>query len=265
MRPEPAFPLLTSPLRFRARVLLACCTVVAVGLGVLFWHQTGVDGLDRAVDDWVIRSLGRHTLLLDWLAAPPTLGPAGLTSLIMVVICLATGRLKGAILAVAAVPVASAVCDSVFKPLVDRADQAYPSGHVTSVLALTAMLTILVALPPQPLIRGRARLVIPLVMVVIDVGVAVAVIALRWHFLTDTIGGAAVGTGTVCALALLLDVPAVSRWLEPPARWLRGRCAAGATRWRGRVRRRPAATVWPAADSARRTRRRQRRSAAPVC
>jgi membrane-associated phospholipid phosphatase len=28
---------------------------------------------------------------------------------------------------------------------------------------------------------------------------------LRWHYLTDVMGGAAVGVATVCALCLLLD------------------------------------------------------------
>ena len=37
--------------------------------------------------------------------------------------------------------------------------------------------------------------------------VAVGVIGLRWHYFTDTVAGAAVGIGTVCALALVLDLP----------------------------------------------------------
>jgi membrane-associated phospholipid phosphatase len=43
--------------------------------------------------------------------------------------------------------------------------------------------------------------------------VAVGVIGLRWHYFTDTLAGAALGTGTVCGLALLLDLPAVRRRL----------------------------------------------------
>jgi membrane-associated phospholipid phosphatase len=35
--------------------------------------------------------------------------------------------------------------------------------------------------------------------------VVVAVIALQWHYFTDIVAGAAVGVGTVCALALILD------------------------------------------------------------
>ena len=35
---------------------------------------------------------------------------------------------------------------------------------------------------------------------------AAAVIALRWHYFTDTVAGVAAGTGTVLALALLIDL-----------------------------------------------------------
>lgn len=227
MRPEPAYPLLAGPLRRRAGVLLGCCAVIVVVLGLLFAHQTGIDGLDRAVDSRVTRSLGGHRSLLLWLASPAELGPAGLTSLIMVAICLMTGRLKGAILAATAIPVASALCDSVIKPLVHRSiDQDFPSGHVASVLALAAMLTVLLVLPPQPLIERRARLLVPVAAGVIACGVAIAVIGLRWHFFTDTIGGAALGAGTVCALVLMLDLRPVSRWLEAPTRWLLARRSA---------------------------------------
>jgi undecaprenyl-diphosphatase len=230
MRPQPTQLLLAGRLRIWAAMLLASCTILAVVLGVLLAHQSRVDGLDKATDSWVIRSLGSNESLLRWLAAPAELTAAGLTSLIMIGICLVTGRLKGAVLAATAVPIASALCDSLIKPLVHRSDLAYPSGHVTSVLALTAMLTVLLVLPPRPLIGGRARLLIPVAAGVISCGVAVAVIALRWHFFTDTIGAAAVGTGTVCALALVLDLPAVSRWLEAPAGWLLSR--APASHWR---------------------------------
>jgi hypothetical protein len=45
----------------------------------------------------------------------------------------------------------------------------------------------------------------------LGVVVTAGVIGLRWHYFTDTVPGAAVGIGTVCALALLLDLPARRR------------------------------------------------------
>ena len=47
------------------------------------------------------------------------------------------------------------------------------------------------------------------------------VIGLRWHYFTDTVAGAAVGIGTVCGLALLLDLPT----------WLRQRSVTGCLGW----------------------------------
>ena len=52
---------------------------------------------------------------------------------------------------------------------------------------------------------------------VLGVVVAVGVIGLRWHYLTDTVAGAAVGTGTVCGLAFLLDLSMIRRLLTQPA------------------------------------------------
>ena len=54
--------------------------------------------------------------------------------------------------------------------------------------------------------------------------VAIAVIGLGWHYFTDTVAGAAVGIGTVCALALILDLPVARRVLA----WVtRERATAG--------------------------------------
>ena len=49
-------------------------------------------------------------------------------------------------------------------------------------------------------------MLIPVAVCVLGGVVAVGVIGLRWHYFTDTVAGAAVGIGTVCALALVLDL-----------------------------------------------------------
>jgi len=220
MGSQPAHPLLDGRTSRWTAILLASCTVMLAVLGALVAHQSRVDGLDQAIDFWIVRWASGHENLLLLTAALPTAIPAGGASLIMVAACLMTGRLKGAILAATAVPVASALCDALLKPLVHRGDLAYPSGHVTSIVALASMLTVLLVLPPRPLVGGPTRLLVPAAAGLAACGVAVAVISLRWHYFTDTIGGAALGTGTVCALALLLDRPIVTRWLQTPASWL---------------------------------------------
>ena len=44
-------------------------------------------------------------------------------------------------------------------------------------------------------------------------------IALGFHYFTDTIAGAAVGAGTVVAIALVLDLPRPRRWLAVADGW----------------------------------------------
>ena len=56
--------------------------------------------------------------------------------------------------------------------------------------------------------------------------VAVAVMSLRWHYFTDTLAGAAVGTGTAALLALLIDLPAPRRGLDRLCRAWPGRAPA---------------------------------------
>ena len=79
---------------------------------------------------------------------------------------------------------------------------------------LTATLTVLLLIPPRPA-RPRAPLwLIPAVACLLTIVVAIGVIGLRWHYLTDTLAGAAEGIATVGALALLLDLPVIRRWLD---------------------------------------------------
>jgi membrane-associated phospholipid phosphatase len=59
---------------------------------------------------------------------------------------------------------------------------------------------------------------IPAAACVLGAVVAVALIGLRWHYFTDTVAGAAVGIGTVCGFALILDLPAARRWLAGASR-----------------------------------------------
>jgi membrane-associated phospholipid phosphatase len=217
MRSRLVQPLLAEAIRPWAVRLLGCCALLIAVLGALFEHQSHADWLDHAVDSWAVHWLNGHHDLLLWLASPATFIPAGGVSLIMVVTCLLTGRLNGAVLAAAAVPTTAALNDAVIKPLVHRTiygHPAYPSGHVASILAVTAMLAVLLVLPPQPPVARPVGLLVLTVAGVLACGVAIAVIGLRWHYFTDTVGGAAVGTGTVCALALVLDLPAVNRRLE---------------------------------------------------
>jgi membrane-associated phospholipid phosphatase len=206
-------PLLAASARLWAGVLVASCVVLVAVLGMVFAHQTTADRLDHAIDSPIVTWLEGHPSLAVGLAAPGSLLPAVALSAAVVLACLLTGRINGAVLAAAAVPAAVGLNDGLLKHLVHRTYLgvlSYPSGHTTTMFALAAMVTVLL-IPPRPAKAGPLRLLIPVAACVLGCVVAVGVIGLQWHYFTDTVAGAAVGIGTVCALALLLDLPT---WLR---------------------------------------------------
>jgi len=224
--------------------VLACCVILVAVLGVLFAHQARAGWLDHAIDSPVIAWLGGHSPLVARFAAPGSMIPAGVLCAAVVVTCLLTGRLNGAVLAAASALVAIGLTEALLKPLIHRTylgSLVYPSGHTTAVFTLAATVTVLLLIPPQPARAGALRVLIPAAAFVLGVVVAIALIGLRWHYFTDTVAGAAVGIGTVCGLALILDLPTVRRWLaracrQPPVAHERQSPAARAgTRASGRT------------------------------
>jgi membrane-associated phospholipid phosphatase len=204
---------LLGDIRTGAALTLAACVTIVVALGLLFRGQAGPDAFDQAADAGVVTFFAGHHGLLLWLALPGTVLPAIVISAAIAVGCLIARRLNGAVLAVIAVPAAAALDDVLLKHLFHRTYLGYlafPSGHTTAATALTATLAVLLLVPPQRTETRRPRAALVALACAVTVTVATAVIGLGWHYLTDTVAGAAVGIAAVMALALLLDlVPAV--------------------------------------------------------
>ena len=218
---RPGRPLLAASARPWAGALLACCAILVAVLGVLFTHQAQAGWLDHAIDSPIITWFGGHRGLGGWLIAPGSLIPAVVLSAAIVIGCLLAGRLNGAVLAAAAVPAADGLVEGLLKPLVHRTylgNVVYPSGHTTAIFAVAATVTVLLVIPPQPAKAGALRVLIPAAACVLAGAVAIALIGLQWHYFTDTLAGAAAGIGTVCGLALILDLPAARRWLARASR-----------------------------------------------
>jgi membrane-associated phospholipid phosphatase len=202
-------PLLTAEGSRRARYLLAGCSVLLIVIGLLVRGGSSQDALDSAVDNVVIGWFSWAPDLPRWLAYPAGAIPASVLTVVLAASCLLSTprRLNGAVLGATAIPVTALLCDEVFKPIFHRTylgDLSYPSGHTATMFALATAVTILAFRP-----RAAWR--------VITFGaacvVAIGVIGVRWHYFTDTMAGAALGSGTVCGLALLLDLPRVRRLL----------------------------------------------------
>lgn len=190
-----------------ACVVLAACVIVFASFGAWLAHRTQATWLDSRVDNWLFRHAG---------SGPQVMRVVGLGNPLWVTVicvltglaCLVTRRYRGVLLVAIAVPLAGGISEYALKPLFDRTITgalAYPSGHVTAVSAMAVTIAVLLtgaSGPPLPaalrwLARGLALLTVACV--------AMAVVIVHFHYFTDTIGGACVGTGTVLATALLLD------------------------------------------------------------
>jgi len=212
-RPSP--PLLAASARPWAAALVACCALFVAVLGVLVANQTQPDPFDRAADAPVISWLAAHQSIALWLAFPASTIPAASLSALIVIACLLARRANGAVLAALAVPAIAALNDGLLKHLFHRTYQgllSYPSGHTATMSGLAATLAVILVIPPRP---ARALLwLIPAAACLLTAVVATGVIALRWHYLTDTLAGAAEGIATVGTLALLLGFSPAKRWLD---------------------------------------------------
>jgi len=199
---------LLGDIRTGAAFTLAACATIVVTLGLAFRGQAGPDAFDQAADARVATFFAGHHGLLLWLALPGTVIPAIVISAAIAAGCLIARRLNGAVLAATAVPAATALDDALLKHLFHRTYLGYltfPSGHTTAAAALTATLAVLLLVPPQRTETRRARAALVALACAVTVLAATAVVGLRWHYLTDTVAGAAVGIAAVMALALLLD------------------------------------------------------------
>ncbi len=193
--------------------MLACAAVVAV-LGALFAGQSQPDRLDAAVGHWLRSSIGTHPAPLHVLANFG--GPPLVTALtvVLVLAAMAARRWRGAVLPAVAVPLAAALTELALKPLFGRTiggALSYPSGHATSDFALATVAAILFAGPARPRIPAFARRLLLLGAFLFAAVVAVAMVGLWYHYFTDIIGGAAVGSGTVVLTALVLTALPVPR------------------------------------------------------
>ena len=142
----------------------------------------------------------------------------------LVLACLVMRWWRGAALAGVAVPAAVTLTEFVLKPLVGRSIDGYasfPSGHATAMFALAATCVVLLANPPRPRLSRAGRLLLVAGAVLVAAVVPVAMVALGFHYFTDTVAGTAVGTGTVLLTALLIDR------VRPAARAPHGPAAEG--------------------------------------
>jgi membrane-associated phospholipid phosphatase len=185
-------------------------------LSALFYHGSTPDALDRAV----FRVVWPHRAGLDPLAAVGDTVPMALLTAVLCYCCLALRRYRGAIMVAVAVPLASGITE-LLKHLIHRVYidfLSFPSGHTTATFALITCIAVLLIDPPATKAPASMRVVLGVLTTGFGITVALGLVAAKYHYVTDTIGGAAVAIGVTLALALALDVAA--------ARLERGEAAA---------------------------------------
>lgn len=227
-RPTPpvARPVLPRPLRLPLAVLAGMAAVVLCVLAVYYHGATGPGAVDR----WIITTPGERLLApspAGTVATAISSGGGPIVAAVLVcalaLLCLLLRRRRLAVLAILG-PAAAVTVTELLKPLVGRtihgAALAFPSGHTTLFAALGLVVALLLVDMLGP---GRSAAVALVVGIGLLAGVAMAssLVALGYHYPTDTVGG-------LCSAFAV--VPAVAGLVE---RWCRGAAfRAGATRSR---------------------------------
>ena len=189
-----------------AMAIAVVCGLVIVAQGVWIRHGMETGWLDTTVDAHLKAGLGAQHLLLHVLVWPGEPVPAAAITVALVLACAWRRRYRQAVLVAVSVPLANVLTELVLKPLIGGTSwgNPFPSGHVTNVAALVTIAIVLFA--------GTGTRARPLVFValgftalLITAADAAGVIGAGMHHFSDTVGGAAVGVGTVLVTALLLD------------------------------------------------------------
>ncbi|MQA14188.1 MAG: phosphatase PAP2 family protein [Pseudonocardiaceae bacterium] len=204
LREPPALP---PALRRPIGTTAALAAVVVVVLAVRYSGDVAASSLDnwaRGAVDRLLPQPGPAALLVDVVGAPlVTLALVGL----LAAVCLALGRRRLAVVAVASV-VLTGAATTLLKPVIGRTIHggylSYPSGHT----AAATLLALVVALLAVDLLRVGG---LPGVLVIVAAAGAAGAtmawsqVALGAHYPTDTIGGFGTAMAVVPATALAID------------------------------------------------------------
>ena len=201
---SPQRPLLIAQRR-RTLLIVTVAVVIAASMGVRYAgdsHPAWLDQIAVSVSrQWLLMPRGLAMALID------VYDPVPLTILIVVLagLCLALGRRRLAVLAVAA-PVVTGLITVIAKPVIERTkngDLSYPSGHMGSAVSIAVVVSLLLV----SLLGTRwwVRVLAFLVPVVWGGAVGLAMTETNYHYWTDAVGGFCVAVAVVLGLAVLID------------------------------------------------------------
>ena len=206
-------PLLWPAARPAAVAVIAGCVIVTAVLGILLAGHTQPGPVDRWVDGHLEARISASSLI----ARSAYLGNPNWVVIICaaaVLACDLARRFRAALLVIIAVAVASALTDHVLKPLIHRTfsgNLTYPSGHTTAAATMAVAAVVVLTGPARPLLPVALRWVLCAALLAVIPVVAAGLVVIHYHYFTDTVGGAGVGTAVVLGTALGLD--AAAAWM----------------------------------------------------
>ncbi|TCO52433.1 PAP2 superfamily protein [Actinocrispum wychmicini] len=190
----------------------AVCALVVVTLGLMFHQQRVGTPFDQAVYGEVYKRFVGERELLETMLMPTDPILLVVVVALFVMLMIARRRPRVAILAVVA-PLLAVGVSGVLKPMIDRTinnanNLAFPSGHTTSMVAVLTVFVLTVVT------SGTHKSLMALTIVGafgVAVVAATGLIGMKYHYVTDVIGGACLAVATVLATALAIDWGATKR------------------------------------------------------
>lgn len=207
------------PVRLRRPALFVALAgwLVAVLLGVLYANGRKADWFDRVLTHGLHEHVAaKGSVMAQVLVSPTTPALIYLVIAAMVVFGLVRRRWELAALAALAPGFCVLVTEVVFKPLVNRQHGgylSYPSGHTVSSVSAFAVAVLAVTAGWST----RRRLLAWAAWLLVVVWLAAGLVAMDYHYPTDTIGGFCIALGVVLPGAVLVDVLSSRRAATPTA------------------------------------------------
>lgn len=187
-------------------VLIGIAALVFVVLAVRYAGTTEGGGIDRHAESFVDMFSSRYSrpVILTVTLGDPR--PVITLAAVLAVVSLAMRRWRLALLAFAG-PGLTGLATTLLKPVVGRTIEgglAYPSGHTGAVVAL-ALVTALIVLSLWKAGRLTGTVVLVGMAVAAGTAMALSLVLMERHYLTDAVGGLCAAGVCVLGAALLID------------------------------------------------------------
>lgn len=203
--PRPDRAILPPGLRASAAAVSVLALLVVGGFAARYADDSTAGRLDRRIQ-WLVGHPGTTPSLPDIVIAFG--GPDGTVVLAVVLCCiaLALGHRRLAVLAIVG-PGLTGVATTTLKPIIGRTFEgafAFPSGHTGGATALGVVAALLLVTVLRTS-TGASAVLIVTGAVLFGGTMALALVADRAHYATDTLGGFGVAVAVVLTSALVIE------------------------------------------------------------